>query len=278
MEKVIKKSKVYYVKNADSTSLIKAYNFLNRQLKGDVAVKLTAETIDLKFKEIVEPFICLLNGTIVDNNSNIIGANTNKLMQELKQVGLTDLAPVDILDGEGYDEFLGDTTSGVLLNKLYVGKHLKDYNSFAGITEVSYNEKLPSCAISSLALGLTSKEGKSWVLSSGFSGDVDVNITNVAGDNLTIKAIAESAKMILDYITNRNVIFVNILKNKESFNLFISTDPVAVDKASFDVMKKQLDLKRFALTNKWVNSFENLTKEATLLGIGDSNYELVNIN
>ena len=83
MEKVIKKSKVYYVKNADSTSLIKAYNFLNRQLKGDVAVKLTAETIDLKFKEIVEPFICLLNGTIVDNNSNIIGANTNKLMQEL---------------------------------------------------------------------------------------------------------------------------------------------------------------------------------------------------
>lgn len=278
MEKVIKKSKVYYVKNADSTSLIKAYNFLNRQLKGDVAVKLTAETIDLKFKEIVEPFICLLNGTIVDNNSNIIGANTNKLMQELKQVGLIDLAPVDILDGEGYDEVLGDTTSGVLLNKLYVGKHLKDYNSFVGIAEVSYNEKLPSCATSNLALGLTSKEGKSWVLSSGFSGDVDVNISNVSNDSLVIKAIAESAKMILDYITTRNVIFINMLKNNNGYDLFISTDPVAVDKASLDVMKKQLDLKRFALTNKWVNSFENLTKEATLLGIGDSNYELVNIN
>lgn len=278
MEKVIKKSKVYYVSDADNTSLMKAYNLLNRQLKGAVAVKLTAETIDLKFKEIVEPFICLLNGTIVDNNNNIVGASTNKLMQELKQVGLTDLAPVDILDSEGYYEVFGETAGGVLLNKLYVGKHLKDYNGFAGITEVSYNEKLPSCATSNLALGLTSKEGKSWVLSSGFSGDVDVNISNVSNDSLVIKAIAESAKMILDYITTRNVIFINMLKNNNGYDLFISTDPVAVDKASLDVMKKQLDLKRFALTNKWVNSFENLIKEATILGIGDSNYELVNIN
>lgn len=111
--------KVYWYKNISSGNLIKIYEALGREAKGNVAVKLsTGEPGGHNFlqPELIKGLVQKVNGTIVECNTAYGGgrSNTKSHLKAAADHGFTAIANVDIMDAEGETEL-----------PVKGGKHLK---------------------------------------------------------------------------------------------------------------------------------------------------------
>ena len=127
------KSKVYFMKEITSENLVKIYHALNKELPGQVAIKVhSGEAGNQNYlrpsflKQIVDE----VKGTIVECNTAYDGARntTEKHLQLMKNHEWSKYFKVDILDSEGPDMEL-DIPTGKVIQKDYVGKKMKNYDS-----------------------------------------------------------------------------------------------------------------------------------------------------
>ena len=287
----MEKKKVYFTSDISSESLLKIYQALDKDLPGPIAVKVhSGEAGNQNFLRPVfyKDLMKYTNGTVVECNTAYDGQrNTSeKHLKLLDNHEWTKYYKVDLLDEKG--EMSLDINYGKYLNKNYVGENLKNYES---LLVVSHFKGHPmggyGGALKNISIGLASSYGKAIIHGAGepkkiWTADHDSFLTSMA----------EAAKSIVDYKKDK-ILFINVMTNMsvdcdccakasdpcmQDIGILASEDPVALDQACIDLVYNSTDPGKDTLIERIESRNGLLTlKEAEKLGVGTTNYELINI-
>lgn len=292
------KSKVYFTKHINSESLIKIFNKLNKELKGNVAVKLhSGEDGNQNYikPEFVKDIVEYVNGTVVECNTAYEGERntTNKHKKLLEKHGWNKYFNVDLMD-ENNNDLILDIPNGKKIKENYVGRNIEKYDSmlvlshFKGHPMGGYGG-----ALKQLSIGIASSEGKAWIHSAGFTKDQTILWNNIAKQDDFLESMADAASSIMNYFKD-NIAFINIMVNlsvdcdcckiaedpcMKDIGILASTDPIAIDQACIDLIYNSNDPGK----NHFIERVERQnglhTIEASYeLGFGNREYELIDID
>ena len=285
------KSKVYFTKEISSEGLLKLFNKINFELKGNVGIKVhSGEPGNQNFlrpdfwKQLIEK----VNGTVIECNTAYDGKrNTSEAHLETFKLHGWDQFKIDLLDEEGPDKVL-DIENGKVIKKNYVGKNIEKYDSmlvlshFKGHPMGGYGG-----ALKQLSIGVASSYGKAYIHGAG-----EVEKIWTAEHDLFLESMADAAKSVVDYFKG-NIVYINVMKNMSvdcdccavaedpcinDIGMLISLDPVAIDKACVDLGGRRI-IKRKGHLIERIESRNGIHTiySAEELGIGSTNYELVEL-
>ena len=292
------KSKVYFTKKITPDSLIKIYQALQIELKGNVAVKLhSGEKGNQNYikPEFVKPIIEYVNGIVVECNTAYGGArnSTEKHEKLMEEHGWNKYFNVDIMDSEDNDYVL-PIPNGKILKENYLGNHIKNYDSmlvlshFKGHPMGGYGG-----ALKQLSIGCASSRGKSWIHSAGYTKDQTILWNHIPEQNLFLESMADAAYSVCNLFKN-NIAFINIMCNMsvdcdccakaedpcmKDIGVLASVDPIAIDQACIDLVKESNDEGKGHLLER-INSRNGIhtIEAASKLNFGSRDYELINID
>ncbi len=282
--------KVYFIPDCEKESVLKLYNALGKQLKGNIAVKVhSGETGNQNFlhpdfwKELIDK----TGGTVVETNTAYSGTRntTKEHLETLRQHGWSEYFPTEILDAEPEDMVL-EIPDGKIIKKNYVGKNMAKYDSllvlshFKGHPMGGYGG-----ALKQLSIGMASSFGKAYIHGAGEPEKIWT-----ADHDSFLEAMADAAKSVTDYF-GENIVYINVMKNMSvdcdccavaedpcmgDIGMLISLDPVAIDQACIDLVYKSEDKGRDHLIERIESRNGIHTVEAAAkLGIGRREYELI---
>ena len=146
--------------------------------------------------------------------------------------------------------------------------------------------------VKQLSLGCASSSGKCWIHSGGYTLDQKIHWKHTAKQNQFLEAMADAAKSVVDYFKG-NIVYINVMANMsvdcdccaiaedpciKDIGILASTDPVAIDKACIDLVKKSTDIgKEHFLERVTSRNGEHTIDAAYNLGIGSKEYELIEV-
>ena len=295
------KSKVFFTKNITKENVVKLYNILNKELTGNVCVKVhSGEVGNQNFirPDFWEEIIYKVNGTVVECNTAYTGKRmyTKDHLEALKLHGW-DKFNVEILDGDnelaidanGKDDLILDIPNGKVIKKNYVGKKMQNYDSMLVLSHFKGHPMGGfGGALKQLSIGLASSYGKAYIHGAGVPEKIWTQ-----DHDLFLKSMADAASSITNYFKG-NIVYINVMKNMsvdcdccavaedpciKDIGMLISLDPVAIDKACLDLVYASDDPGKDHLIERIESRNGKLTvEEAEKLGIGSTNYELINID
>ena len=290
------KSKVYFSKVISPENVVEMYKVLNKELTGNVAVKVhSGEKGNQNFlkPEFLKNIIEYVNGTVVECNTAYIGKRetTKKHMKLMEYHGWSKLFNVDILDSEGPDKVL-DIPEGKVINKNYVGKNIDTYESMLVISHFKGHPMGGyGGALKQLAIGLASSKGKRYIHCCGKEDGSYLDMFSVKQE-LFLESMADAAKSIVDYYKD-NIVYINIMCNMsvdcdccavakdpciKDIGILASLDPVAIDQACIDLVYNSTDEGKSHLIKRIEEKNGIHTIEAAAaLGVGSREYELIEI-
>ncbi len=292
------KSDVFFIKNVSKESILKAFKALNKELTGNVALKIhTGEKGNQNFlrPEYYEDILDYTNAKIVECNTAYGGERntTEKHRNLLKEHGWVGKYNVDIMDADG-DEII-PIKNGDLLNENYVGTHLKNYDS---MLIVSHFKGHPmggfGGALKQLSIGCASSRGKANIHSAKRTLDqYELWDKHIAPQEDFLRAMAESAGSIVDYFKG-NMAFVNVMANMsvdcdccavaedpcmKDIGVLASLDPVALDKACLDLVYNSKDAGRNHLVERIESrNGTHIIDYAVAQGYGSKEYNLIELD
>lgn len=285
-------TKVYFTKEITKEAVLRLYEYLGVELKGNVAIKLhSGEPGNQNFlrPDFFKPIIDKVGGTVVECNTAYEGKrNTSeKHLKTLEEHGWTKYFKVDLLDEFGPDLEL-DIPNGKVIKKNYVGKNIVNYDSmlvlshFKGHPMGGYGG-----ALKQLSIGVASSYGKAYIHGAGVPEKIWT-----ADHDLFLESMGDAAKSVVDYFKG-NIVYINVMKNMSvdcdccavaedpclaDIGILISTDPVAIDKACLDLVYASTDPGKDHLIERIESRNGKLTIEASYaFGIGDIEYELIEL-
>lgn len=293
----MEKSKVYFTSEITPESLMKIYEAVQKELKGNVAIKIsTGEPGGHNFlrPDLIKDLVQKLNGTIVECNTAYNGKRM-KLEDHLKTIkdhGFTKIANVDILDSE--KDMPIPVKNGIHLKENYVGEHLKNYDSilmlshFKGHAMGGFGGTLKN-----MSIGVASSQGKAWIHTAGKTKKLEELWNNLPPQDYFLESMAEADESVVKYM-NGNIVYINVMNNlsidcdcdsnpeepcMKDIGITASVDPVAIDKASLDFIYNSDDKGR----DHFIERVESrhgihIIEHAEKLEIGTTNYELINID
>jgi len=296
------KSKVYYVKNVKPDSLIKLYDLLGKKLEGNVAVKVhSGEEGNQNYlrPEFMKDIIEYVNGTVVECNTAYGDRfqsgkrdTTESHLKVIENHGWNKYFDVDLMDAEGPDAEL-IVKNGKYLTKDIIGKNLLNYDSmliishFKGHPAGGYGG-----ALKQLSIGCASSQGKALIHSAGKTTD-RFKCWDYDDHNGFLESMAEAASAVVDHFKG-NIVYINVMANMsvdcdccnvaedpclEDKGILISLDPVAIDKACLDIVKSCSDPgKEHFLERVTSRNGEHTIEVAEALGVGSTDYELINVD
>jgi uncharacterized Fe-S center protein len=300
------KSNVFFTKDISVKGLLKIYSQINRGMTGRVCIKLhTGEPHGPNLLP-----IALVKGlqaeipdsTIIECNVLYPGPRheTASHREVIKTNGF-DFCPVDIMDEEGdvslpvpgMKKFLAKGQGYVPADHLMevaVGSHLLRYDSLLVYTHFKGHAMGGfGGSLKNIGIGIASgRVGKKQV--HGFDFDQPgVNFMDYIGPAF-LERMAESGKAIIDHFEG-HVIFINVLKNIsidcdcdgngappkcEDIGILGSTDIVAIDKASLDlVYKLPAEQNRDIIERIESRSGRHQIEYMKILGMGNTDYNLI---
>ena len=243
-------STVYMTTDISPEGLMKVYEQLGFTPTGNVAVKLsTGEPPASNYlrPELIKNLVQSVNGTIVECNTAYGGSRSSTAMhkQVAEEHGFTAIADVDIMDEEGSMSL--PVKNGKHLSENYVGTHFKNYDSFIVLSHFKGHSMAGfGGAIKNISIGIGSSEGKAWIHSGGTSK------TNAWGGEQDdfLESMGEAGQAVVNSLDGK-IVFVNVLNRLSvdcdcdgnpaepdihDIGILASTDPVAIDKASIDLV------------------------------------------
>ncbi len=292
----MEKAKVYFTKELSKEALVKIYKALNHELKGNVAVKVhSGERGNQNYlhPEFMKDIISYVNGTVVECNTAYDGARdtTDKHLKLMEEHEWSKYYKVDIMDSE--EDITLDIPNGKVIKKNYVGKNLLNYDSmlvlshFKGHPMGGYGG-----ALKQLSIGIASSHGKRYI---HCAGKEDGSYDDMFKTNqiMFLESMADAASSVTEHFKN-NIVYINVMCNMsvdcdccavaedpcmQDIGILASLDPVAIDKACIDLVKNSNDAGKEHLLER-INSRhgEHTIEAAEELGIGTTNYELINID
>ena len=289
---------VYFTKEITPESLVKIYKKINSPLTGNIAIKLhSGEDGNQNYvkPEFVKDLIDYVNGTVVECNTAYNGQrnSTNKHLKLLEKHGWNKYFDVDLLDEED-DDLVLDIPSGKVINKNYVGKNLTKYDSMLVLSHFKGHPMGGfGGALKQLSIGIASSRGKSYIHSAGKTLDQNEVWKLNTKQDLFLESMADAATSVVNYF-NGNIVYINILCNlsvdcdccakaedpcMKDIGILLSLDPVAIDKASVDLVYSSEDEGKNHLIER-IESRNGLhtIEEAEQRGIGTTKYKIVDID
>ena len=288
------KPKVYMYKEISSENLVKIYNALGRKAEGRVAVKLsTGEPGNDNYLDpaLIADLVRLVDGTIVECNT-AYGGGRAKTADHLKAAadhGFTAIAPVDIMDADG-DAVL-PVAGGRHLTEDFVGRNYLDYD-FTVVLSHFKGHPMGGFggAIKNIAIGIASSEGKAWIHSAGKTKSQSAVWRNLPPQDDFLESMAEAAKAVADHcgdkilyisVANRLSVDCDCVATPEEprmadIGILASLDPVALDKACTDMVRRSEDAGKVHLIER-IDSRNGMhtLDYAERLGMGSQDYELI---
>lgn len=290
-------AKVYFTKEISSDALVRIYEKLGIQLKGNVAVKLhSGEAGNQNFlkPDLYKDIINRVGGVVVECNTAYDGMrNTTEKHQKLMDNhGWTKYYNVDIMDSDSSKVI--EIPNGKIIKKNYVGKNIDNYDS---MLVISHFKGHPiggfGGALKQLSIGIASSSGKAYIHTAGKTNDVDKLWSNLPNQDLFIESMADAAYSIHNHFKN-NIAYINIMKNisvdcdcckkaedpcMDDIGILASLDPVALDKACLDLVYNSNCDGKDKLIDRIETRNGGYIIDASLdLGFGSKEYELINID
>jgi hypothetical protein len=302
------KSSVFFTKDISANGLLEIYSRINMGITGKVAIKL--HTGEPHGKNLLP--IALIKGlqakiprsAIVECNVLYPGSRyeTATHRETIRTNGF-DFCSVDILDEEGdvmlpvpgMKEFLAkgqDYTLGDHLTEVAVGNHLLNYDSLLVYTHFKGHEMGGfGGSLKNIGIGIASGHvGKKQVHGFDFK-EPNLNLMDHIGPNF-LERMVESGKATTEHFKGR-IAYINVLKNIsidcdcigngvapkcEDIGILGSTDIVAIDKASLDlVYKLPAEQNSDIIERIESRSGPHQIEYMKTLGMGNSDYDLIQI-
>ena len=296
----MEKSKVYFTKEISSESLIRIYEALGVELNGKVGVKVsTGERGSRGYlkADLIGPLVKKLGGTIIECNTAYPGARTSyeEHIKVAEEHGFTTLADVDIMDKDG--EFKIPVKNGKHLEYDIVGNNLKNYDSMLNLAHGKGHAMGGFGAnLKNQSIGVASRNGKAYIHSCGQSEDPSMCWNCKYEQKDFIESMAEAAKAVSDYFEDNNkiIVYITVMNNlsvdcdcdanqgepvMNDIGIIASLDPVANDQAFIDMVWNSKDSGAHLLQER-VDRQEgrHITEYAESIGLGSTQYELINID
>ena len=292
------KSKVYFSKVLTPERVIDLYKALGVELKGNIGVKVhSGEEGNQNFlrPEFLKPMIDYVNGTVIECNTAYEGSrNTSeKHKRTFERHGWYKYFVVDLMDEEDNDIVL-DIPNGKVIKKDYVGNHLDRYDS---ILLLSHFKGHPmggfGGALKQLSIGFASSRGKTYIHSAGRTTDQYDLLNHLPSQNEFLESMADAASAVHNKFKGR-IVYISMLCNMsvdcdccniaedpclKDIGIVASTDPIAIDRACIDLVKKSNDpgLPHF-LERVTSRNGEHTIDATSELGFGSQDYELISID
>lgn len=292
---MIKIGKVYFIKNITKENVVRIYEKLNKELKGNVAVKVhSGEDGNQNYlrPEFLVPIIEKVNGTVVECNTAYEGARntTDKHKELMDKHGWSKYFKVDIMDSEG--DICLDIPNGKVIKRNYVGSHIKNYDS---MLVVSHFKGHPNGgfggALKQLSIGCASSYGKRYIHCVGKENGSYEDMFHVEKDKF-LESMADAASSITNLFKD-NIAYINIMCNMsvdcdccavaedpcmKDIGILASVDPVALDKACVDLVYNSNDPGRDHLIERIESrNGVHIIDSAQELGVGSIQYELIEL-
>lgn len=293
------KAKVYFTKDISNEGLIKIYEALNINLKGNVAVKIsTGELGGHNFLDpnLIKGLINKINGTIVECNTAYAGMrmDSKNHWEVIKQHGFLDIAPCDIMDEDGEIKIPvkeGNHLKGYNI----VGSHIKNYDSMLMLSHFKGHQMGGfGGTLKNMSIGVASTNGKAWIHSAGLTDYPNIMWNHTDDQDGFLESMAEADEAVVDYFGKENMAYINVA-NKISIDcdcnpnpkepemadigIFASLDPVALDQCCFDTIINSKDEGKKSLINRMEKQHAiHIVESAEKLNVGTRKYELINID
>lgn len=293
------KSKVYFTKNISSESLIKIYEALGVELKGNVGIKISTGEKGSKGylkPELIGSLVKKLNGTIIECNTAYDGLR-NTAEEHLKvaeEHGFTKIAKVDIMDANG--EFKIPVNKGKHLKYDIVGETLKNYDCMLNLAHGKGHMMGGAGAnLKNQSIGVASRNGKAYIHSVGITEDPNECWNHIENQQGFIESMAEAATAVADYFKEQNkpIIYITVMNAISlecdcdahqgdpvmgDLGIVASLDPVSNDQAFFDMIWNNEEDGASKLRERIDSRLgRHITEYAEKLGLGSRDYELIEI-
>lgn len=283
------KPQVFMTKDISAKGILAAYKALQRPAKGKVAIKLhMGEPGNKNFlsPDLVRDLQKEVNGAFVDSNTYYEGlrSKTEDHIKAANDHGFG-YAPIDILDADG--DFELPVKDGKQLKNAIIGSHYKDYDFFVSVAHFKGHQIAGfGGTFKNLAVGMASPRGKG--ILHGLPGEP----WSSEGEEFFEKVV-EYTKAVKDD-KGENILYINILNNLSvdcdcdggaaapemaDIGVLASLDPVALDKASVDLVYNSPDEGKKALIERIESRGAIYTLQyAESIGVGSQAYDLVSID
>jgi uncharacterized Fe-S center protein len=288
------KSPVFFTNELTGDGLLKAYQKINENISGKVAIKVhTGEPNgpNILPRDMVKTVQQQIpNSTLVETNTYYMGKRyTTEGHRETLKINGWDFCPVDILDEDGAVNI--PLSGGRHFTEISVGKNLLNYDSLVVLTHFkghamggfggSMKNIAIGCADGRIGKKLihaapNNTEFSKWLLGEPFQENM-----------------VESAKAISDHF-GKQIVYINVLRNMSvdcdcvgvhaappkarDLGILASTDLLAIEQASIDMVynlpEAELhDLKERIESRKGLRQLSYMKE----LNMGNAHYELVRI-
>ena len=295
------KSKVYFTKEITPESLIKIYEKLGVELPGKVGIKVSTGERGSKGylkADLIEPLVKKLNGTIIECNTAYPGARNDakEHMKVAEEHGFTKMGQgIEIMDEIGEFKIPTPKNSKHLKYDL-IGEGFKHYDSILNLAHGKGHMMGGFGAnLKNQSIGIASRNGKAYIHSCGHTEDPDLCWSDKHEQIDFIESMAEAATAVSDYLKENNIPIVYItVANAISLDcdcdahqgdpviadigIFASLDPVANDQAFIDAIWATHEEGTPDIQER-IDSRQgrHITEYAESLGLGSTDYELINI-
>ena len=296
------KAKVYFTKEITPDSLIKIYEALGIELTGNVGIKVSTGEKGSKGylkSDLIKPLVDKLNGTIIECNTAYPGARNTveDHMKVAKKHGFTDMGQgVEIMDGIGEIKIPVPEKSKHLKYDL-IGKGFEKYDSILNLAHGKGHAMGGFGAnLKNQSIGIASRNGKAYIHSCGITEDPNTCWSVNYLQHEFIESMAEAATAVADYCkdNNKKIIYITVANAISvdcdcdahqgdpvigDIGIFASTDPVANDQAFIDAIWATHEEGTKAIQERIdTRKGRHITEYAESLGLGTTDYELINID
>lgn len=284
-------STVYMTTEISPEGLMNAYEALGVELTGEnTAVKLSTGEPGSNYldPDLIKDLVQYVNGTIVECNTAYEGSRTETQMhyQVAEDHGFTDIADFVIMDEDGSVSI--PVEGGTRMTENLVEAHFPEYDGFLVLSHFKgYAIAGFGGTIKNISIGMASQEGKCLIHTDGAS---HTSPWGGAQDPF-LECMAEAGKSVQDSL-NGNIVYINVLNrlsvdcdcdsspaepDMHDIGILASTDPVAIDQASVDLIYEAED--GAALVERMESrNAEHVLQHGEEIGLGNRSYDLVSID
>ena len=250
------------------------------------------------YPPLIKDLVKYVNGTIVEN-CTAYGGKRQKLEDHLKCVedhGFTKIAKVDILDSE--DEFSIPTIEGCKhLKEDIIGGHTKNYDSILMLSHFKGHAMGGfGGALKNMSIGMASTKGKLNIHSAGAKNQEQGYVwSHLPEQDDFLESMAEASSAVMKYYENKEgIVYINVINNlsidcdcdsnpekpcMQDIGIVASLDPVAIDRASLDLIYKSNDKGRdHFLERVETRHGAHTIEHAVTLGLGTTFYKFIDID
>ena len=284
-------STVYMTTEISPEGLMNAYQALGVELTGEnTAVKLSTGEPGSNYldPDLIKDLVQYVNGTIVECNTAYQGSRTETQMhyQVAEDHGFTDIADFVIMDEDGSVSI--PLEGGNRMTENLVGAHFPEYDGFLVLSHFKGHAIAGfGGAIKNISIGMASQEGKCLIHTDGAS---HTSPWGGAQDPF-LECMAEAGKSVQDSL-NGNILYINVLNrlsvdcdcdsspaepDMHDIGILDSTDPVAIDQASVDLLYEAEDGASLVERMESRNA-EHVLQHGEEIGLGNRSYDLVSID